>query len=86
MHTFSTRLLTRLHASEEQARRVAVQASVVLPALTSQGADAPQVSALVRDAALLDVAVAAETLRFDTLSNSQFIENVSSLSGGLFRV
>jgi hypothetical protein len=36
----------------------------------------PQLSLLVRDAALAEVAVAAETLRFDTLSNSQFIENV----------
>jgi hypothetical protein len=30
----------------------------------------------VHDAALAEVAAAAATLRFDTLSNSQFIENV----------
>ena len=46
------------------------------PALTTHCFRSVQLEALEHDAALGDVAATAETLRFNALSNTQFVENV----------
>ena len=82
LRALSDNVLTRLREAEEQARLfppgsggaaaalMCTRTRVRLPCF------AAQLEALEHDAALGDVAVAAETLRFNALSNTQFVENV----------
>ena len=79
LRALSDSVLTRLREAEEQARPPAA-AAAQRRALTHARARTPpasaQLVALEHDAALGDVAAAAATLRFNALSNTQFVENV----------
>ena len=79
LQSFSTRLLERVHEAEAQVCRAGACLTILpLTLLTRR-----QVDRLAHDSTLSEVALSAEVLRFDALSNSQFIENVRCVCNAL---